>query len=326
MEYSWSTIIIMCVLGQITLATSELAVLSCNKLKLHYKITQGWKSAKLVNFVYKHLPLLLISTVILSTLIIQTCSEAISQFYIAHGIHSKFISYIQSMFLIIFIDIIPIILGHKYADVISYWCSPVLVLPIIAVYPVYIIFYMIKQFLIWLSPVLKYIFPSEKYYMNHTYGELAKIFYSKTYALQNLGDPMERISYLMWVCEEPVSKYMLLIKQFQIGIDYTKENIIHKFHILKVQALPVFKNKQLVGILKIGNVPSISSKFNLSKLLDSPWLISDSTSLLSVMEAFHNSKEHIAIVMSKDTPIGIVHRTLITSILSKEYITHTPMV
>lgn len=116
MTLTWFLIVVFCIIAESFYSSLEMAMVSFNKVKLHYYVSQGRKRALWLNWLLHH-PYRLFGTTLLGVNIAMQCgSEASRRFYTSINLDPDFAPLTQVILVLIFAELAPIFAARRYAE------------------------------------------------------------------------------------------------------------------------------------------------------------------------------------------------------------------
>ncbi|MDR3623570.1 MAG: hemolysin family protein [Chlamydiales bacterium] len=122
----WFILTMLCILAEGFFAMGEIAIISFNKVRLHYYVNKKIKRAEWINELLQN-PSRLFGTVLLGVNIaLQVGSECSRQFYVAAGLNPDFAFVSQFVLVVVIAELAPLFAGRRYAEHASMLQVPVI--------------------------------------------------------------------------------------------------------------------------------------------------------------------------------------------------------
>lgn len=289
---------IICVLIESFFSMFEMACVSLNKIKLHYRsASEKTKKAKWLEFLLNNPSYFFGTTLIVITTVMQVGSEAARRFYISLNLDPDFAPLTQIFIVVIFGELAPLFAARKHSEHVAYLLVPI----------VYFIARILTP-IIWvidkISKTSNLLFAKAKY----------KFFLSKEELQKALEEPSKKIGR---VENEDINNVVSNI--FLLKGKKAKEIMILS-HLIKI--IPsTFSVRQIKSAVNFGyfpyfpiyhsnplNIVAIAYPRDLLKAKDdnrvieyakAPWFITEETFVLDILKQFRTNNQNISVVLDK---------------------------
>jgi magnesium and cobalt exporter, CNNM family len=285
------TIVLLCLAVQGFFAMAEMAVVSFNKVRLQYYVSQKSRRAKWLTYLLQHPGRLFGTTLICINTALQIGSEASRRFYDAIHLSPDWAPLSQVIIVLIFAEIAPLFAGRRYAEHAAMLTVPILYGASFVLRP-----------LIWCFNgfcliVHKMLGTSEKGGLYLSREELQKILEEKDeedfntiashiFALRSmtakeLMQPLTSIQLVPSICTVSEMRGLLNFRYFPFVPIYhkTPENIIAIAY--PRDLLRLAENKKVRDHAR------------------APWFITEQESIMAILKQFRRNNQSVAIVLSE---------------------------
>ncbi|NGX35003.1 MAG: Magnesium and cobalt efflux protein CorC [Candidatus Anoxychlamydiales bacterium] len=296
---------LFCVLTESFFSMFEMAAVSLNKVKLHYRASKNRKKAKWLEFLLHNPSYLFGTTLIMVNTVMQIGSEAARRFYESLNLSPDIAPFTQTLIVLIFGELAPLFAARRHSEHVAYLSIPL----------VYLLARILTP-LVWvidkISKASNLMFKKPK----------LEFFLSKEELKKAIEEPAKKISKL-----ETENINATLSSIFTLKEKKAKQIMIPISHIKMIPS--AFTLKQIKASLKISfypyfpiyhqtpsNIVAICYPRDLlnardeSRVIDFSkpfWFITEDMYVLDILKQFRTNNQSIAIVLDKTgKSVGII--------------------
>lgn len=284
----------------------EMALVSFNKIRLHYYVSKGMKRAIWLNYLLQQ-PIRLFGTTLLSVNIAMFIgSEFSRQTFIALGWNPDLALPLQVAIVVVFGELAPMFAARHYAENVALLGAPILYATAKVMAPI-----------LWaigsLSKLLDYFTghkPSQEHFALNQ-EDLQKILSMQDEEYDIEGDDFNAITRnLFSLRAKDAKQIMQLITNVPvISVHGNVEQLKQLFRRPNVRCIPVYRQSSahIVGIIFPRDILRIPDNKRVREYASAPWFITQSTSVIQVLKEFRRNNKAAAIVLDTNgLAIGII--------------------
>ncbi len=287
---------ILCIIFQGYFAMMEMAIVSYNKVRLQYHISEGDRKALWLSNLLNKPTYLFGTTLIGVNFFLQLGSECSRSLYAAIGINPDYAVFTQIIIVVLFAELIPLFAARSFPEhVVRLGITPIYILSKVFI-PFIWILDGICRLIDWIlrcpPPAHNYLTREElqkaiegkevregQSDQQHLDSIVQAIFVIKTKTPPELMTPLSAM---------PLASSDATVKEIQtiLGDKY-------------VPFLPLYykKPQNIFGILYTRDLLKLSDDAPIKDVARSPWFITEKNSLFQILKQFRWNKEHIAVVL-----------------------------
>jgi putative hemolysin len=287
---------LLCIVFQGYFAMMEMAIVSYNKVRLQYHLSQGSKKAYwLTNLLNK--PTYLFGTTLIGVnLFLQLGSECSRSFYMHLGIDPDYAFISQIIVVVLFAELTPLFAARTYPEhVVRLGITPIYFLSK-ALIPFIWILDGICRLIDW---ILRCPPPSQNYL---TREELQKAIEGKD--VKDSSNDQEHLDSLVQAIfviktKTPPELMMPIEKVPVASSDSTVKEIEYILNNKYVPYIPLYykKPQNIFGILYARDLLKLNENDYVRDVARSPWFITEKNSLFQILKQFRWNNQHIAVVL-----------------------------
>jgi putative hemolysin len=288
---------IFCVLIQGFFSMFEMACVSLNKIKLHYKATTKSRKAKWLEFLLTKPSYLFGTTLICVNTLLQLGSEASRRFYEANNLDPSFAPITQILIVLIFGELSPLFAARKHSEDVAYFAVPI----------VYLISRILTPFIWVIDKITKasnFIFGKQKVESFLSKEELEKVLEEPTKNILKIENENFNniVSNIFSLKDKKASEIMLPVSQIpnfssDLSIGEIKVALKQNYSsfILVYNQLP----QNIVGIAYPRDLLNALDTDKIINFIHTPWFITENVLVIDILKQFRTNKESYALVLDK---------------------------
>jgi CBS domain containing-hemolysin-like protein len=287
-------LLLFCVAVEAFFAMFEMAIVSFNRVRLHYYLFQKYKRAKWLESLLNKPSYLFGTTLIAISTVQQLGSELARRFYESLNLSPDFAPFTQVFIILIFGELAPMFAARRYSEHAALLSVPI----------VYFVSKLLSP-LIWLIELLsKLISKKSESYLELSKAEIKKVLEEQD-SVGHKSDNISTItSNILSLKDKKANQMMAIIDSFHVihdtfTIEQTRELLRKKYspfilvHIQNSLAI-VFPQDLLMA-------PGYKL---IKEFIRSPWCVSENTSVLSILK---ESRQEACIILDrKGHPCGVI--------------------
>lgn len=300
MNAPWFFLILtlVCVLIESFFSMFEMALVSLNKVKLHYSAgSKKSKKAKWLEFLLNNPSYFFGTILIVITSMIQIGSESARRFYESINLNPDFAPISQIFIVVIFGELAPLFAARKHSEHVAYLLVPIVYSLAIVLTP-----------LIWIidkiSKTSNLIFGKAKYKFFLSKEELQKVLEEP--AKKNVKVENEEInnvvSNIFSLKGKKAKEIMIATLQIKmIPSNFTIKQIKSALYFSYFPYFPIYHNNPL-NIVAIAYPRDLLKASDESRVIDfakAPWFITEETYVLDILKQFRTNNQNISVVLDK---------------------------
>ncbi|MCX6987608.1 MAG: hemolysin family protein [Chlamydiae bacterium] len=289
---------ISCLVVQGFFAMLEMACVSCNKVRLQYFVSKGYKRAIWLSYLLKHPALMFGATLVMVNAALLIGSECSRRFYDSVGVSTAWSPLTQVILVLVFAEITPMFAGRRYAEDAAKMGVPIL----------YFCAMLLKPF-IWLLDLLcKWI--------NKLFGSVSDTgLYLSREELQNMIEDREENVFF----SEEKGEFNTVVSNIFSLKNKTAKEVMKSVELVQMipfstsvgdlrlilsekycPYIPVFKKNRtnIVSIAYPRDLLRLSEVIKVKDHARSPWFITESNSILQILKQFRKNNKSIAVVLN----------------------------
>ncbi|NGX62652.1 MAG: Magnesium and cobalt efflux protein CorC [Candidatus Anoxychlamydiales bacterium] len=289
---------LFCVLTESFFSMFEMAAVSLNKVKLHYKASKNKKQAKWLEFLLKNPSYLFGTTLIMVNTVMQIGSEAARRFYESLNLSPDIAPFSQTIIVLIFGELAPLFAARRHSEHVAYLSVPF----------VYLLARILTP-LVWvigkISKVSNLIFKKPK----------LEFFLSKEELKKAIEEPAKKISKLeneninatlnsiFSLKEKKAKQIMISVSHMKmIPSNFTLKQIKSALNISYFPYFPIY-HKTPSNIVAIAYPRDLLKAKDENLVIDFAkpfWFITEDMFVLDILKQFRTNNQSIAIVLDKN--------------------------
>ncbi|MCX6988421.1 MAG: hemolysin family protein [Chlamydiae bacterium] len=291
-------LMISCLVIQGFFAMLEMACVSCNKVRLQYYVSKGYRRAIWLSYLLKHPALMFGTSLVMVNASLLIGSECSRRFYDSLGVSTAWSPLTQVFLVLVFAEISPMFAGRYYAEDAAKIGVPIL----------YVCAMILKPF-IWLLDLLCRS-------INKLFGSSSETgLYLSREELQNMIQDREEnvffseekegfnsvVSNIFSLKNQTAKEIMALVDTVQMiplssSIDDLRVLLSEKY----CPYIPLFKKdrKNIVSIAYPRDLLRLSGSVKVKDHARSPWFITEGNSILQILKQFRKNNKSIAVVLN----------------------------
>jgi len=288
----------LCVFIEGFFSMFEMACLSLNKVKLHYKASIKNKKAKWLELLLNKPSYLFGTTLILVNTVMQIGSEASRRFYESINLGMHFAPITQIFIVLVFGELAPLFAARRHAEHVAYLSVPI-------VYFITILLSPLTWIVDKISKAINLIFKKPK----------SEFFITKEELQKALEEPVKKISKIE---KENVNNIVTNIftlkekKAMQIMIpfnlikiipsNYTIKNIKKVLQLTYFPYFPIYHRdpSNIVGVVYLIDLLKADDENRVIDFAKPPWFITEHMLVIDILKQFRSNNQSIAVVLDKN--------------------------
>lgn len=280
-----------CIVIEAFFSMFEMASVSFNKVRLTYLSSQKKRRALWLSYLLKKPSRLFGTTLIIVTTVMQIGSEAARRFYETFNISSDYAPLTQAALVVIFGELAPLFAARRHPEAIALFNVPVVYFLSKLLFPVvWLMEKMSKGINILFNNVSK-----DELFL--TREEIQRAFEERNVAVNDINKSINNIFLLKKL--KAARMMAFLTSSRLISSDYTVERlqtyISYQYHSFFLVYHNTINN--IVSVITLSDLMKAGKSERIRNFANSPWFISEKTSVLDVLQQFKYNNQKVAIVL-----------------------------
>jgi CBS domain containing-hemolysin-like protein len=287
----FALLIALCLVGQAFFAMMEMAVVSFNKVRLQYYVSQGDLRARWINALLRHPATLFGTTLIGVNLSLIIGSECARRFYEALGLSPQWAPVSLVFLVLLFAEVAPLFAGRRHPEHVALLGAPLLYLCSLVLRPVTKTVHFLCRFVerLFGRPVAPGVYLSreelQKTLESSEEGKLntvvAKIFGLKSKQVRELMHPLSEVAVASIFCTVGEARTLIQAR----GALF----------------LPLYQRnaQHIVSIAYPRDLLRISDTQRIKDLARAPWFITEQSSIFDILKQFRRNAQSVSVVLNE---------------------------
>ncbi len=274
----------------------EMACVSLNKVKLHYKASKKSKRAIWLESLLKKPSYLFGTTLISVNTVMQIGSEASRRFYESLGLSTTWAPITQILIVLIFGELAPLFAARKHSEHVAYLAIPI-------VFPISRMLIPITWFFDKISKASNYIFGKPKLDFFLSKEELQKVLEEPAKATRIETKSLDSvIASIFALKDKKASSITIPLNLINIiPSSFTLNQIQRSLSLKYFPYIPIY-HQNPYNIVSIAYPRDLLKANENNKVIDfgrPPWFITEDVLVLDVLKQFRSNNQSIAVVLDK---------------------------
>ncbi|SCA62978.1 Uncharacterized protein SCG7109_AG_00170 [Chlamydiales bacterium SCGC AG-110-M15] len=298
----WLSLTLLCIAAQAFYSSLEMAIVSFNKVRLQYYVSQGKTRAEWVNSLLQNPARLFGTTLLGVNVALQIGSECSRQFYQSMQLSPDLAPLTQVVLVLILAELAPMFAARHYAEHVSLLGVPI----------IYATSHVVKPVVIaigWVTALLNRLFGKGEFNASAialTRDEIQKVFEESddpAHINAENEDFNTVVSHIFNLREKTAEQVMELTSTSQM-LD-SNSTVGHARKVLKstpFSHIPIYQRsrRNVVGIVDTRALLKSKDEDRALDYAKPPWFITQYTKILQILEQFRVNNQDIAIVLDNN--------------------------